>query len=226
MTDTPTDTSTDAPGERTRWPEIVAATVLGIAAVLTAWSSYRASLIGDQVVQNYSEMQADLAEANDLYSNGDQQFAQEQQFFVTFALQANSGGEAAEANTAYLFEVMGPEMAAAVDWWASQDDDGPTTPFVEENPEFANLASSQAYAAGDEALARSEERRKVAEKADADSDRFELANVFFAVTLFVAGVATLVASRRITFGLLGLGIAMMAAGIVVVVTTPGWASLS
>ena len=44
---------------------IAAAVMLGIAAVLTAWSAYRASLTSDLVLKNYSEQQAATALAND-----------------------------------------------------------------------------------------------------------------------------------------------------------------
>ncbi len=209
--------------------ELAAAIVLGIAAVLTAWSSFRASLISDQVVSNYSEMQAKMAESTDLYGNGDQQHAMEQQYFITFALQANSGGPeggTGEQNAAYLLEVMGPEMAAAVQWWGEQPDPGPVTPFVEENPEYENLLSSQSFAAADEALEQADVHRKAAQQADGDSDRFEMANVFFAVTLFLAGVATLVGDKRITRGLLALGIVMLGIGGYIMVSTPGWSSWS
>jgi hypothetical protein len=45
-------------------------------------------------------------------------------------------------------------------------------------------------------------------------------------TSFVAGIATLVRTRRITVGLLVLGIVLLSAGTAVVITTPRWASLS
>ena len=215
-----------APPKDSRWLELTAAILLGIAAVLTAWASYRASLVSDRVISNYSEMQTKVAAANDLYGNADQARAQEVQFFVTFALEANRTGPEVAGTTAYLLDVMGPEMAAAVEWWAAEGDAAPATPFVDDNPELENLPSAKAFAGAEAAMAEAETFRIAAQKADADSDGFELANVFFAVTLFVAGIATLVRTRSITIGLLALGFTMVFVGAIVVVTTPGWASLS
>lgn len=217
------------PHEKSDRLELIAAIVLGIAAVLTAWASFRGALISDAVVVNYSEMQAAISDATDWNGNGDQEAALEQQFFMEFALQATEADapEVTEAQTAYLLELMGPEMAAAVQWWADQPDEAEyASPFVDDNPEWENLKSEKAYAEANAMYEEADVRRAAAEKADADSDRFEMANVFFAVTLFLAGVACLVADRRITIGLLTLGSVMMVIGTLIMVTTPGWNSFS
>jgi NADH:ubiquinone oxidoreductase subunit K len=58
------------------------------------------------------------------------------------------------------------------------------------------------------------------------SDRFDLAGVFFAVVLFVAGLTTVIQRRLIQVGFLTLSVIGLAAGIAVLVTTPTWSALT
>ena len=53
------------------------------------------------------------------------------------------------------------------------------------------------------------------------SDRFDLANVFFAVVLFVAGLTTIVQRRSIQIGFLALSSFGIIAGLAILATTPG-----
>lgn len=202
---------------------LIAAVILGLAATLTAWSAYRESLTSDLVLKNYSEQQALIALANDTFGRADQQELTERQLFLDWAVTTAQGDEVA-AN--YLAEIMSPELFAVVDWWFTQPDTGPVSPFVEENPFLLDLPSQVLIAEGAALLEEAEAKRVAAEEADATSDRFDLANVFFAVVLFVAGLATLVQRRLIQIGFLTLSVIGLIAGTVVLVTTTGWASLN
>ena len=73
MSDTAIDTTTDNANSAQGTLAIAAAVLLGIAAVLTAWSAYRESLTSDQVLKGYSEQQATLALANDAYIRAGQE---------------------------------------------------------------------------------------------------------------------------------------------------------
>lgn len=203
---------------------LAAAILLGIAAVLTAWSAYRASLTGDIVIKSYSEQQALISQANDTYGRSDQQESMENQLFLQWAVAtANGNTDAAD----YLMTVMGDGLLSAVQWWSEQPEETiPSTPFVEENPNLADLPSAQLVAEGDALMDESELKRAAAEEADAVSDRFDLAQVFFAVVLFVAGLTTLIQRRSIQAGFLILSILGLIGGLVVLATTPGWSSLS
>ena len=201
---------------------IAAAVMLGIAAVLTAWSAYRASLTSDLVLKNYSEQQAATALANDAYIRSGQERQQELTLFVDAAVEANK-----EDGSAVVFDyltkgIMSEELYAAFKWWQEEPEKTtPPTPFVPENPEFENLPSEQLLAEGQAKDAEADELRVAAEKADADSDRFDLANVFFAVVLFVAGLTTIVQRRSIQIGFLALSAVGLLAGFIVLVTTSG-----
>lgn len=198
---------------------LAAALILGLAAVLTAWAAFRGSLTSDLVLKNYSSQQATIALANDTFSRADQQEQLETTLFLDWAVAISAGNLDAAA---YLAEVMSDEMNAAVEWWSSQPDDAiPATPFTEDNPAYADLPSQVLITEGEALLDEAETMRLAAEDADTRSDRFELANVFFAVVLFVAGLATLVHRRAIQVGFLVLSSIGVVVGFVVLATTSG-----
>ena len=202
---------------------LAAAIILGIAAVLTAWSAYRESLTSDGVLKGYAEQQVLIAEANDTYGRSDAERSLEEQFYLTFAVEAATGNDTA---VAYLQATMGEQLRNAVQWWVDQPEPSPLSPFVEENPYFAELPSQQLVVAGDDLMADASAKRVEAEAADQVSDRFGLANVFFAIVLFLAGVATLLGRAKVQIGVLVLSVAMLIGGVMFLVTTPGWSALS
>jgi hypothetical protein len=203
---------------------LLAAIILGVAAVLTAWSSYRESLTSDGVIKNYAEQQALISEANDTYAASDREAQLEEQFFLQYAIAKASSNTQVET---YLANTMGDKLYEAVTWWEEQPAaTQPLSPFVEANPKYAGLHSQELTVQGDALKERADQRRIAAEVADADSDRFGFANVFFAIVLFLAGIATLLARRNVQLGLLILSIVMMVAGLVVLISTPGWSSLN
>ena len=218
------DTSTDRTYATQGALALAAAILLGIAAVLTAWSAYRESLTSDLVLKNYSEQQAAIALANDAYIRSGQERQQELTLFVDAALAGAAAGE--DGNTLaydYLTEgIMSEELYAAFAWWRDEPDETtPPTPFVPENPAFAALPSEFLLAEGQAYDEQAEASRAAAEEADANSDRFDLANVFFAVVLFVAGLTTIVQRRSIQIGFLSLSAVGLLAGFAVLATTSG-----
>ena len=202
---------------------IAAAVLLGLAATLTAWSAYRESLTSDLVLKNYSEQQALIASANDYFGRADQQESLERSLFLEWAVAISAGNtDAAD----YLVTVMSDELYAAVEWWQQEPEEtSPATPFDALNPYFANLPSQLLVAEGEAGYAQADELRVAAEAADANSDRFDLANVFFAVVLFVAGLTTIVQRRSIQVGFLALSVVGLLGGVIVLVTTPGWSTI-
>ncbi len=218
------DTSTERPYATQGALALAAAILLGIAAVLTAWSAYRESLTSDLVLKNYSEQQAAIALANDAYIRSGQERQQELTLFVDAALAGAAAGE--DGNTLaydYLTEgIMSEELYAAFAWWRdAPEETTPPTPFVPENPAFAALPSEVLLAEGQAYDEQAEASRAAAEEADANSDRFDLANVFFAVVLFVAGLTTIVQRRSIQIGFLSLSAVGLLAGFAVLATTSG-----
>ena len=220
MSETTTGTTTDNSNLTQGGLAIAAAVLLGIAAVLTAWSAYRESLTSDLVLKSYSEQQATLALANDAYIRSGQERAQETSIFLDTAIASFEGNTDLEA---YLTEqVMSDEVYAVFQWWLELPvEETPPTPFVPDNPAFAELPSEILLAEGQAYDEQAEALRLAAEAADANSDRFDLANVFFAVVLFVAGLTTIVQRRSIQIGFLALSAVGLIAGFAVLATTPG-----
>jgi len=177
--------------------QVIAAIVLGIAAVLTALAAYNAALADGDALQGYTNSTRTLNDANFFYSQGNSKSSADQALFVEYA---TANFQAEEERAQYLLTLMRPELVAAVEWWESTD--AAVTPFdeVDDNPytveDFTSAAEleEQARVEFDDGAA-----------ADDKGDVFELAAVFFALTLFFAGVATLFAKRSVTVALLGIG---------------------
>ena len=203
---------------------LIAAILLGLAAVLTSWGSFRAAAAGDEKATGYAEQQLMVTSANDIYAQADQASSLEQQFFLSFAIAAAEGNEGV---TAYLEQTMSEELYAAVDWWLQQPPESVAiSPFVPENPAYAALPSQLLIAEGNAVMLEADAIRAAADESGAAGDRFELANVFFAVVLFLAGIASVLARRGLQLGILVLGAVLLVAGVAILVTTPGWASIS
>ena len=125
-------------------------------------------------------MQASKDEAN-LHVTRCDEFAP---LFLQFAIEAGTGNEDAAD---YLLTVMDDALYEAVLWWSDvPDDDRPATPFTDDNPYVADLFSEELLSEGDALMDEADELRLTAEEAEATSDRYNLANVFFAVVLFIA----------------------------------------
>ena len=193
-----TDNFIETPADRaTDRNQIIAAIVLGIAAVLTAFAAYNAALSDGNALQGYTNSTRTLNDANAFYAQGNTTSSADQSLFVEFAT-ARFQDEQDRAD--YLMTLMRPELLAAVEWWDSSEE--AVTPFdeIDGNPytveDFATAAEleEQASVQFDEGA-----------KADDKGDIFELATVFFALTLFFGGVATLFAKRSVTVALLGIG---------------------
>ena len=193
--------------------ELLAAILLGLAATLTAYGAFRASLVSDEVLKGYSDANEAMQNGFDSLSAGDQASNYEQNLFLQWVVQDSAGNEDG-AN--YIIGVMSPEMQAVMDVWANTDDDA-ITPFEGGYPELGDLQSSVYYAEGNALLEAAADQRADAEYADEKSDIFELSTVLMAVTLFLAGIAALITSRRLSYALLGLGTVVLIAGIGVLI---------
>lgn len=203
---------------------LAAAIILGLAAILTAWGSFRASLESGNVTRNYAEQQTLIAQANDIYAQSDQASSLEQQFFLSYVIETSAGNA---DGAAYLEATMTDDLWAVVEWWlAEPNETAPPTPFAESNPAYPDLTSQLLLVDGQAAMDEAEQRRLAAREAGETGDRYGLANVFFAIVLFLAGIATLLSRRFLQIGIVSLSLVILAVGVVIMVTIPGWASLS
>lgn len=197
------ETFTETPAERTTDAlQIVAAILLGIAATLTAVAAFNAALKDGEALQSYTESTRQLSDANFFWSAGRGVEDGDLALFVEFAAASQEDEDLA----GYFYDLMRPEMQEAVDWWAENEDaidpfdtEAGSPYYVEEYDEAAAL-EEQAQATFEDGASK-----------DDNGDQFELAAVFFALTLFFGGIATLFANRRVTVALLS------AAGVTIVI---------
>jgi hypothetical protein len=207
MTDAFVDTPAEPAEDRN---QLIAALVLGAAAILTAFAAYNAALLDGEALQGYTQSTRILSDANAFYAQGNQTSAIDQQIFVEYATAQQTGNaELAE----YLTTLMRPELVEAVEWWESTEE--AVTPFDDDEGNPYTLSDfDEAQALEEEAETQFEE----GSSADEKGDKFELATVAFALTLFFGGVATLFRRRTATVGLLGVGLVTLLGGLAVLAT--------
>lgn len=200
------DTDEDSGG---RWMELVAAVILGVAAILTAISAYKAALLDGDALQGYTESTRTLNDSSTFYSQANQTYSQDQTIFIQYATAAQAKNSELQS---YLLNLMRPELQKAVEWWEKTDD--ATTPFDEEpgNP----------YSVSDTDEAQRLEKQAAAQfkdgaAADDQGDKFELASVLLAITLFLGGIATLFKRRPTKLLMLGISGVSLGIGAVAVV---------
>jgi hypothetical protein len=198
--DSPTPASTDG-------RQLIAAIILGLAAVLTAVASYSSSLAGGDAANLRTDAGRTLADANFFYSQANQVSAGDQALFTAYATATQQGN----ANLSqYLITLMRAPMQESIDWWLETDD--AVTPFddLDGNPYLLeDLAEANALEA------EAEDQVDRSQAADERAAQFDLATVLLALTLFFAGIATLFRRRMISRLLLGVSVVTMAVGSVI-----------
>lgn len=180
--------------------EIVIAILLGIAAILTAWSTFQSAQLGGAVTAAYSEGIRLSDTASQAFNDASATDIADEALFLEFAKASNAGDE---ATADYIYSsLMSEDLAAAIDWWLEQPDSaGYGTPFVEENPAWSTAAYDDAAAIDEEAQAKFDE----ATEKDGLGSEFDVLSIIIAISLFLFGVASLVRQQRIKVGLGAIG---------------------
>ena len=184
--------------------ELWAAIILGIAATVTALAAWQAGVVGGDAAVARSDAAKHLADANFFYSQGNQTSAADQALFVPYASALNAGDQGLAD---YLQTLMRPEMSDAVDWWNATEE--AVTPFdeIEGNPyTLDDLEAASAEQAESDTLSEK------AEDLDAQGDKYDLAGVILAITLFFGGVATLLNKQSVQRALLGISLVTLLIG--------------
>ncbi|QYG92423.1 DUF4337 domain-containing protein [Iamia sp. SCSIO 61187] len=189
--------------------ELLAAVLLGLAGALTAFSAYKAALTDGDALAGYTMSSKSTSDANSFYDDYSQTYLSDQQMFLEFNLAAVEDPElAAEIRERYF----SPELEAATQVWAElPDEDTPPTPL--DLDEYV----VESYTSYEETAALADEQFEEGATADAAGDKFELANVYFAVALFMAGVAALFRKHPVRYFALALSVVAMVPGIVAMV---------
>jgi len=186
--------------------ELLAAVLLGLAGALTAFAAYKAALTDGDALAGYTESSKATSDANAYYDDYSQTYFADKQMFLQYNLLAIEDPQTAVEIRELYF---GPELEAATQVWEEIPvEESPPTPLDLDEYVVASFDDYEATTA--DADAKFEEGAT----ADAAGDKFELANVFFAVALFMAGVAALFRKHPVRYFALGLSLIAMVPGIV------------
>lgn len=220
MTDVSTDVATEHPREENRaWVEMIAAILLGVAGVLTAYAAYYGALAGGDALKGYSEATISRNEANGYYSDYGTKVAQDTNVFLQHEIQLQNGSpEAADYIRSRLFSA---ELETAYAVWLEIEDgseDDVPTPMDMEEYVVEDLALYN------EQFDLSNEQFNAAAEIDDQGDNMDLASVFLAVSLFFAGIAALFKVRRMSLTMLSASALLLIPGIWAICKGKGWIS--
>jgi hypothetical protein len=188
--------------------EILSAAVLGIAGVLTAFAAYKAALTDGDALKGYTESARSTADANGWYNEAFQTFTADQALFVQYAILTSSDPEMAAIVRGLLFS---PQLEVATVAWEATGEDGPASPL--DMDEYVVEAQIE----GEATTALAEEQFESAQKADEAGDKFEFASVFLAISLFLAGVASLFKNRKVRYATLLGSVVFIVPGVLSIV---------
>ncbi len=184
--DAPRDDARTRRDEHVRsFVEVAATILLGLAAILTAWSAYQAVVYSGESLEAFSQSSLKAVEAQKNLGSGDLYWTEDVIVFLEYQKALRSGdSEFAQ----YLKGLMSPNLVEGIAWWEAQPSPRPASPFVEGSPEWTNEFYDRQVILEREAAAAFAQ----AQEDGARGDQFTLATVLYAVVLFFAGIATAV----------------------------------
>jgi hypothetical protein len=174
-----------APAAHAGWLDIVAAVLLALAAVATAWSSYQATRWNGEQAKASSRTNALRIEAARAAALAESQTEIDVATFIQW-VDATANDE--EELAAFYAERFRPEFQLAFEAWLSTEpltgDDAPPTPFAMDEYRLEGTADAEALDIASERSA-ADVRRDVQR-----ASNYMLGVVLFAVSLFFAGISS------------------------------------
>ena len=207
MSDTTTTSDLDSAAQSDRgWVELVAACLLGIAGILTAFTAYQSAIQGGDELKGFTDSQQSTADANFFYSKGNQAQANDASTFLQYQIKVQEGAD--ETASVIRENLFSEELLLATDAFdALPAGDGTASPIDLEEyvvQDFADAEELQTQAEGQFAGALT---------AGEKGDKFDLSSVFFAVSLFFAGIAALFRQHRVQVVMLFGSVALIVPGV-------------
>lgn len=197
--------------------EIVAAILLGLAGLLTAYAAYYGGLAGGDAIKGYSQATISRNEANGYYADYGQKVAQDTNVFLQYAVEVQQGNDA----TAQFIRdrLFSPELETSyVAWEKLTGANDVPTPL--DTPEYVveDLTTYQTL------FDQSNVEFNQAADVDDKGDNMDLAAVFLAVALFFAGIAALFKGRNVSIALLIGSAIVILPGCWAIAKGKGWIS--
>jgi hypothetical protein len=191
---------------------VVAAVLLGLATVATAWGAYQANRWNGVMTTEFNESVRVSTDAGKLYQEGDAISTLDANLFVEWAVATSEGNAAAAA---YIADSLFSEsMVAAKDEWLAAGDEAPASPF-----DLDSYVVPQ-WDQGDALEAESQEATDRAKDANQTSDDYVLVTVLLAVVLFTAGIAATVDAVRLKVAFLTSGAVVFVLAVGLMLTYP------
>jgi hypothetical protein len=185
------------------WVDTVAAVLLAVAAVATAWSSYQASRWNGEQAKAFSAANAARVHSSRAADLANAQKQVDVAVFMQWVdATVHEDQELADFYRARFREEFKPALEA---WLATDpfnDPEAPLTPFT--LPEYQLAAQQEADRLDAEEAANAELAKQNIERAT----RYVLGVVLFAISLFFAGISTKLATHRLRAAILGVGCAI------------------
>lgn len=187
--------------------EIVAAIVLSVVTVLTAWSAFEASKWGGVMSIRFSGAGAARTQAAQASARANTKQAVDVGLFTDYAT-AISGGD--DRLAGFIEDRFRDEFIPAFEAWRALDPldapDAPATPFEMDEYRVAETVEAQ------ELEQTADVRAQQARDANQQGDDYTLLTVLFASVLFFAGMSTKFTGPRIQQAMVGLAVVLTIVG--------------
>jgi len=210
---TATDADGDVPGRRRT--ETLAAVLLALAAVATAWSSYQASRWTGEQAETFSAANASRVEST---RASDLAHSQTQVDIATFIQWVDAHIDGNRELATFYERRFRDELRPAFEAWLAADPftdrSAPPSPFA--MPEYELEATARAATLEADANRLAEEARVHVQRAT----NYVLGVVLFAIVLFCSGIGSKVGSERLQRLVLGIGAIVFIAAAAWIATFP------
>ena len=204
--------------------ELFIAIILGITAVLTAYASWQSALYGGDQAECYTQGNAIIANANQLYNEASQAIAEDSATWneinslrVDLAFAESSGNTDDMARLQYkldqlMYENVSEELGAAIQWADAQEEYA--SPF-----EMEGFVESY-YIAGNEEYLKGQAKIEEGTTANQLDDKQGLVTVILAVVLFMLGIVSTFNNMKTKFVVTGISLVALAFGVVMMLSVP------
>jgi len=205
--------------------EIVIAILLGLVSIATAFCSFQSTLYGGQQAQNYTDGTNLSTEAESLYLEGNQQYVQDAQLFdrltdLKLDIANPDAAIAAAAQIKYdtiYFQSVSPDFDKAIKW---ADDKNASDPALYYSPLDNEDYQTSLFGTYKEKKDLAVATVAAGALANNYGDKFSLATVIMAVSLFLLGIGAVAGAFRIKMAMAVTGIVIFLGAVALAVTIP------
>jgi hypothetical protein len=195
--------------------EFASAILLGLAALLAAWSAYQSHDFLSEMESSFTQANLNISAANGYYSEGDQIRLHDELIFLEYQAAKIEGNDAKAA--VLRRSLMSDQLQAAIDWWEEPgNNEQYNSPFVEENLNYRIEEYDRADELADETLRKFIE----GERDRTTGETYNLITVILSGVLFLLGISSSFRVLGHQLALIGIGSALMLGAVFWMTTLP------